>query len=122
MIMESSLEVHGPAPIPTVTEFRLPPESSEPCSYSIEKWIFLLLYRSQGFKTYRSTIKRRKKEFDMRSQNLQTAMLWFSQEPRQAGDCQLLSIENQVTCTHTPVKLRTIKPPIHTRHCALKPD
>ena len=35
---------HGPAPIPTVTEFRLPPESSEPCSYSIEKWIFLLLY------------------------------------------------------------------------------
>ena len=39
---------HSLAQIPTVTEFRLPTESSEPCSYSIKKWKFLVLYQNRG--------------------------------------------------------------------------
>jgi hypothetical protein len=41
---------HGPAPISNVTKFRLPTESSKPCSYSIKKWKFLVLYQNQAFK------------------------------------------------------------------------
>ena len=40
---------HDPAQIPTLTEFRLPAESSEPCSYPIKKWKFLVLYQNRGF-------------------------------------------------------------------------
>ena len=32
---------HGPGPIPTVTAFRLPTESSEPCSLSMKKLEFV---------------------------------------------------------------------------------
>ena len=32
---------HGPGPIPTVTAFRLPTESSEPCSHSMKKLEFV---------------------------------------------------------------------------------
>ena len=40
---------HGPAPISNVTKFRLPTESSKPCSYSIKKWKFLVWYQNQAF-------------------------------------------------------------------------
>ena len=48
---------HGPAPIAIVTEFRLPTESSKPCSYSIKKWKFLVLYQNQAFKIQKKSQK-----------------------------------------------------------------